>query len=41
MKFRNSNLIKQNRINIKTFINNLLNINNKTLINIKKREIID
>ena len=36
MKFRNSNLIKQDRINIKIFANNLLIINNETLINTKK-----
>ena len=41
MKFRNSNLIKQNRINMKTFANNLLNINNEILTSIRERKIID
>ena len=36
MKFYNSNLIKKNRANMKTFINNFLNVNNEILINIKK-----
>ena len=41
MRFRNSNLIEQDRVDMKTFANNLLNINNEISINIKKREIVD
>ena len=36
MRFRNSNLIEQDYINIKTFANNLLNVNNETLANTEK-----
>ena len=41
MRFYNSNLIEQNRVNIKTFANNFLNVSNEILINIKKRKIVD
>ena len=41
MKFHNLNLIKQNRIDIKIFTNDFLNINNETLTNIRKRKIIN
>ena len=36
MRFRNSNLIEQGRVDIKIFANNLLNVNNEILVNIKK-----
>ena len=36
MRFRNSNLIEQNRVDIKIFVNDLLNVSNKISINIKK-----
>ena len=41
MKLRNSNLIEQDRINIKEFAKNFLNINNEILSSIKEREIVD
>ena len=41
MKLRNSNLIKQNRVDIKTFANNLLNVSNKISASTKKREIVN
>ena len=36
MRFHNSNLIKQNRVDIKTFANDFLNVNNEILISIKE-----
>ena len=36
MRFRNSNLIEQNRVDIKIFVNDLLNVSNKISTNIKK-----
>ena len=36
MRLRNSSLIEQDRINIKKFAKNLLNVNNETLSNTKK-----
>ena len=41
MRLRNSNLIEQDYVDIKKFAKNLLNVNNETLLSIKKREIIN
>ena len=41
MRLRNSNLIEQGRVNIKKFVKSLLNVNNETLLNTKKREIVN
>ena len=41
IRLRNSNLIEQNRVDIKKFAKNLLNVNNEISLNIKKRKIID
>ena len=41
MRLRNSNLIEQNRVDIKKFAKNLLNMSNEISSNIKKRNVID
>ena len=41
MRLRNSNLIEQDRVNMKKFAKNLLNINNETSSSIKERDVID
>ena len=41
MKFRNLNLIEQDRNKIKTFIQNLLHVSNDIVTSFKKRNVVD